>query len=107
REFAPGSRWAVASVIIAALAMAALACGHLRQRWRATFYAIATSIVYGLTVALTKSVALLVEHHTIAALAHWETYALAGVGALSVVLAQSAFQAGDLKESLPVLTLVP
>ena len=107
REFAPGSRWIVASAIVVALTLAALGCGYLRPRWRATFYATATSIVYGLTVALTKSVASLVAHHTIGALTHWETYALAGVGALSVVLAQSAFQAGDLKESLPALTLVP
>src|SRR5205823_5866314 len=43
----------------------------------------------------------------IGTLGHWELYALVALGGLSMVVAQSAFQAGNLRQSLPALTLVP
>jgi len=48
----------------------------------------------------------LVGDHGFGALAHWEPYALAVMGALGFVLNQRAFQAGSLPASLPTLTVV-
>ena len=107
RDFAPASRWWVAGVATVVVAGVALGVTRLVPHWRATLYATATGMVFAFSAAITKSAAALVKDHGIGALAHWEPYALAVVGVVSMVMSQSAFQAGELRASLPALTLVP
>lgn len=73
---------------------------------RAIMLGSATGLVYGLTAALTKAVAHLLSRGILHLLAGWQTYALIVVGIASLVIAQSAFQAGPLRVSLPLLTVL-
>lgn len=90
---------------LAAAALVLLARGRT-ARARAGLLAGAAGLVYGLTAALTKSVAHLLSIGIGHLLASWELYVLVGAGVVGMVLAQSAFQAGPLDASLPVLTVV-
>ena len=62
-------------------------------------------ILFGVSAALTKASADLLNQGLATALASWEPYALVGLGAFGFLLGQSAFQAGPLGASLPVLTI--
>jgi len=87
--------------------VAVLVAAEARPAWKTTLFAVGTGIVHGVSAALTKTVASVVHHHPLNLLGHWETYALVVVGLGSMLLAQSAFQAGHLKASLPAITLLP
>jgi hypothetical protein len=64
-------------------------------------------MIYGITAALTKAAAHLFGSGGFPELVtSWEAYALLAFGLLGMLLAQSAFQAGPLDASLPVLTVV-
>ncbi len=93
----------VAAVVIAALIL--LARGR-SSRVRAGLLAAGAAINYGVTAALTKAVAGLLSNGVVEVLESWELYLLVGAGVLGMLLAQSAFQAGPLEASLPVLTVV-
>ncbi len=80
--------------------------GRASPRWRALCLGAATGVLFGLVAALTESSAHLLDHGLLHALAHWPPYALALCAVLGLMLSQSAFQAGDLKWSLPALTVV-
>jgi drug/metabolite transporter (DMT)-like permease len=73
-------------------------------RRRAALLAAAGGVVYGLTAALTKSVAHLLDLGITHVLS-WQLVALVIAGSLGMLLAQSAFQAGPLDASLPMLTV--
>ena len=80
---------------------------------RASLLATAAGFIYGLTAAYTKTVAHIVTANpgSIAHLAlrmaeSWEVYGIVITGLASMILAQSAFQAGPLGWSLPALTVV-
>jgi hypothetical protein len=75
-------------------------------RWRSLCLGTATGILFGLVAALTESSAHLLDHGILHALGHWQPYALAVCAVLGLMLTQSAFQAGDLRWSLPALTVV-
>jgi hypothetical protein len=66
--------------------------------------AAATGLVYGATAVLTKVTGELLRHGIPAAATAWEPYLLIVLSAWAMVLNQSAFQAGPLAASLPVLT---
>jgi drug/metabolite transporter (DMT)-like permease len=77
------------------------------SRHRAALLAAAAAMTYGITAALTKAAAHLFGSGGFPELVtSWEAYALIGFGLLGMLLAQSAFQAGPLDASLPVLTVV-
>ncbi|MGH9070612.1 MAG: DMT family transporter [Acidimicrobiales bacterium] len=73
---------------------------------RAVMLGSATGLVFGLTAALTKAVAHLLSLGIVHLLLGWQTYVLVVVGIASMVVAQSAFQAGPLRASLPILTVL-
>jgi len=73
---------------------------------RATMLAAAAGVLYGLTAALTEVTARLLEHGVIHLFTSWEPYALVACGVTGLVVGQSAFQAGPLRLSLPMLTVV-
>lgn len=73
---------------------------------RAVFLSIATGVAYGLTAALTKATASLLNQGIVHVLTGWQPYALIVVGAASLLTAQSAFQAGPLRASLPIISVL-
>jgi drug/metabolite transporter (DMT)-like permease len=93
----------VTGVVIAGLLLGAARGGSRR---RAALLAAAAAVNYGVTAALTKAVAHLAEGGIGNLLESWELYVLVAAGLLGMLMAQSAFQAGELDASLPVLTVV-
>ncbi|MHB8670953.1 MAG: DMT family transporter, partial [Acidimicrobiales bacterium] len=73
---------------------------------RAAMLAAAAGVLYGLTAALTKATSHLLSGGLLHAAGRWEPWALIACGVLGMILAQSAFQAGPLAASLPMLTIV-
>jgi drug/metabolite transporter (DMT)-like permease len=98
--------WLLLGVIVVASVggLLVLARGGPSRR-RAAMLAAAAGIVYGMTAALTKSVAHLLGIGVSHVLTSWQVEALIVAGVLGMLLAQSAFQAGPLDASLPSLTV--
>jgi drug/metabolite transporter (DMT)-like permease len=79
------------------------------SRWRGArpaLLASAAGVVYGLTAALAKTSAHLLGLGIGHFVGSWQPWAMIPGGILGMVLCQSAFQAGTLKASLPLLTAV-
>ncbi|MEV6246739.1 DMT family transporter [Streptomyces sp. NPDC051742] len=77
-------------------------------RARTAAYAVSAAMMLALLDGLTKSTASRFRTGGFDVLLHWEPYALMAVGVTSLVLSQSAFQAGSLAISLPIIdTLEP
>jgi drug/metabolite transporter (DMT)-like permease len=98
--------WSVLGVSALASVGALVVVARALARWRALCLGAATGILFGVVAALTESSAHLLDHGVVRALGHWQPYALAVCAVLGLMLSQSAFQAGDLKWSLPALTVV-
>jgi drug/metabolite transporter (DMT)-like permease len=102
--------WAVAG---AAVALASGTCVALGRWWstgsqRALLFGLGTGILYSLTAVLTKSTVDLFGtgfDGIVAVLGHWQPYALVIVSIAGLVLNQSAFQAGHVAASLPVISV--
>lgn len=107
---ASGLAWAIAGGVIALLAGTALYLGRrpgTAPNRRALMYGLATGTLYGLTAVLTKAtVDLLADGDGVfSVLAHWQPYALVTVSIVGLILNQSAFQAGHVAASLPVIAV--
>lgn len=94
---------AVAAGVLVAVLIAVAERG--RQRWKAPALGAATGIVFGLTAALAKASGHLLDRGLVHTLQAWQPYALVALAAFGVLASQSAFQAGPLQASLPVLTI--
>jgi drug/metabolite transporter (DMT)-like permease len=102
----PDSTWILlGAIVVAAVAILVLGARGGPSRRRAALLAAAAGIVYGMTAAVTKSVAHLLGIGVAHVLTSWQLEALIVAGALGMLLAQSAFQAGPLDASLPSLTV--
>jgi drug/metabolite transporter (DMT)-like permease len=77
-----------------------------RSTVRPAALAAAGGILYGLTAALTKAVGHALGIGVVHVLGSWQLYALIVAGAVGMLVTQSAFQAGPLRASLPMLTVV-
>ena len=101
-----GLAWAVVLGLGGALAAALVVTAPRRPgEARATHLGAACGILFGLDAALTKASGHLLNRGLWHALSAWEPYALVALAAVGFLLAQSAFQAGSLGASLPVLTI--
>ena len=90
------------------VALAAVAALRAHGKARVIWLAAAAGALYGLGDALTKSTVNLFSSIGWATLVSWEPYALAATGVVSALFGQSAFGAGALSLSLPVIdTLEP
>ncbi len=101
----PGlAAWLPAIAVIGAVVLgSALAAMHTRGQGRVVWLAVAAGLLYGLLDALTKSSVDLLATRGLDALANWEPYALAITGVTGLLFGQSAFAAGALSLSLPVI----
>src|SRR5215469_6238230 len=89
-------------------ALAGVAALRVQGKARVIWLAAAAGALYGLVDALTKSTVDLFSTIGWATLVSWEPYALAVTGVVSALFGQSAFGAGALSLSLPVIdTLEP
>lgn len=107
---APGTaEWApvivgVLVVVAVSVLAATRAHGHAQVIWLST----AAGVTFGVLDALTKSTVDLITGHGLGVLLRWEPYGLMAAGLLGAFLSQSAFRAGPLSVSLPVMdTLEP
>jgi hypothetical protein len=77
------------------------------SRWRrAAMFGSASAIGFAFTASLTKVVSTYAAHDWVSIFRHWETYALAGCGVLSLFLAQNAFHSGPIAASQSTLVMV-
>jgi drug/metabolite transporter (DMT)-like permease len=98
--------WTVVAALTLGPAMACLAAArHRPSNRRASLLATAAGMIYGLSAALTKTVSHALDRGLLHLLASWPAYALVVAGVGGMVIAQSAFQAGSLAASLPMLTI--
>jgi drug/metabolite transporter (DMT)-like permease len=75
---------------------------------RAMCFAAAAGILFGLQSALLRTITVRLGRDVLHTLTSWHPYALAMVGTAGVLCAQSAFQAGQVAFSLPIIdTLEP
>ncbi|MHB1533225.1 MAG: DMT family transporter [Acidimicrobiales bacterium] len=89
---------------LAVTAAVLLATGSARRR--AFFLATGAGILYGVTAAITERTGRLLDGGVLHMLGSWSPYALAVTALVGLLLHQSAYQAGDLRLSLPVLTVL-
>ena len=108
RSDAPASEWLVTFGAVAVACVAAVAVGRTGpETVRAGTLAAAAGVVFGLTAAVTLSFSRLLGDLGLAAvLGHWQPWALISLGLAGVVLSQSAYQAGALAASLPIIDTV-
>ena len=98
--------WAITAGAAGALILVLVALAERGpRRWRAPALGAATGVVFGLTAALAKASGHLLDRGLVHTLGSWQPYALAALAIFGVVVSQSAFQAGPLQASLPVLTI--
>jgi drug/metabolite transporter (DMT)-like permease len=95
--------------VAAAIVVASVAALRTRGNARVMWLAAAAGVIYGLLDAIAKGTVDLLQDRGIAAvITAWEPYALAAAGLLGALFGQSAFNAGPLSLSLPVIdTLEP
>jgi drug/metabolite transporter (DMT)-like permease len=74
--------------------------------WRATMFGVAGAIGFAFTASLIKAVGDYVAADWAQMFVHWQTYALAVAGVLSLFLAQNAYHAGPIAASQTALVLV-
>ncbi|MBV8431842.1 MAG: DMT family transporter [Solirubrobacterales bacterium] len=96
--------WLLAATLVPTAAFVVASLG--RPALKPALLATSGGILYGLTAALTKATAHALKIGVVHVLGSWQLYALVAAGAIGMVITQSAFQAGPLRASLPLLTVV-
>ncbi len=100
------ARWLPAAVVFGVLLACCLGAAAVRKgASRAVLLALATALAYGATAAFTKAVVSLLDDGLGALVTAWETPALVVAAVGGTLLSQSAFQAGGLAASLPIITV--
>ena len=103
----PTMDWLVLASVVGGAALLTVAwASRLSGDLRAAWLAGGGALLLALTAALTKLVASELADDGLALFRSYSVYALALVGGLAVLVTQSAFQAGPLRASLPVLSVV-
>ncbi|OIJ94612.1 DMT family transporter [Streptomyces colonosanans] len=101
----PG-RWPVAGTTLACVvAVLIVAARPVRGAPRAALFAMASAVSFAATAALLKEVMGRLWQGPAAVLAQWPPYVTFAAGLVAFLLLQSAFRAGTLTASQPVLTL--
>jgi hypothetical protein len=99
--------WVLILIAVGGLMLIAVAAGKAsRGAARSSFFALAAGVAFGLLAALTKESVYLLEQGAGTFFTAWQPYAMFGVAAAGAIVQQSAFQAGPLQASLPVMDAV-
>ncbi|GAA0321468.1 DMT family transporter [Actinoallomurus spadix] len=107
RTTGPASfRWLVAGAVVVIAAGLVLAARPRSLRTKAMLFAAAAGMLFGVQDALTRSSLLELGEGATVALRSWQPYALIVIAVLSLLLAQSAFDAAPIGISLPAMTAV-
>jgi drug/metabolite transporter (DMT)-like permease len=97
-------RWVEALGVLAALAAGALlAARRVRGSVRASLYALAAVATLAAQSALLAATVALFKKGIVTALSTWQPYAMGVVSFVALTLVQSAYQAGPLAASMPVM----
>jgi drug/metabolite transporter (DMT)-like permease len=106
-EVPTASEWVEVALACAGAAALCVVLATRGSRWRrAAMFGCAAAIGFAFTASLTKVVSTYAAQDWASLYRHWETYALAGVGVLSLFLAQNAFHAGPIAASQSTLVMV-
>ncbi|MDQ1695626.1 MAG: hypothetical protein QOJ03_979, partial [Frankiaceae bacterium] len=98
------ARWILVLVAVAGLMTVGVAAGRWsRGPIRASFFALSAGAAFGLLAALTKTSTWLLGQGAGTFFTSWQPYAMAVVAAAGAIVQQSAFQAGPLPASVPVM----
>jgi len=101
------SEWLEVGLSCAAAAGFAVLLALRGSPWRrAAAFGAASAIGFAFTASLTKVVSNYAAHDWASIVRHWETYALAVCGVLSLFLAQNAFHAGPIAASQSTLVMI-
>lgn len=107
RADVPAATWvAIAAGGAIAIWALVLLAGPTPGVRRAAALGAAAGIANALVAVFSKASAHLLAHGLLHAVTSWQPYALVAAGAASLMLASSAFQAGPLAASLPMITVV-
>ena len=98
------ARWLLILVGVGALMGLGVGAGLVAQGpIRPTFYAVGAGAAFGLLAALTKTSTWLLGQGATTFFTSWQPYGMAGVALAGAIVQQSAFQAGPLPASVPVM----
>jgi drug/metabolite transporter (DMT)-like permease len=102
-----GVGWAeVGGACAAIVAIAVVLATRGPRWWRAAMFGLSAAVGFAFCAALMKIVTDLIATDWLSMFWHWQTYALALCGLLSVFLAQNAYHAGPIAASQSTLVLV-
>lgn len=97
-------KWVLILVAVGGVMVLGVLVGQsARGPLRASSYAVAAGAAFGLLAALTKASTHLLSQGATVFFSSWQPYALAVVAVLGAIVQQSAFQAGPLPASVPVM----
>jgi drug/metabolite transporter (DMT)-like permease len=102
---ASGAAWTLLFVLTAVVVGGSVVLGRRHRQWRAALLGAGTGILYGVTSAVSEHTGHLLNGGVVRVMSSWAPYILAVVSILGLLLNQSAYQAGDLRLSLPIITV--
>lgn len=98
--------WSLLFASTVALSGIAIALARGTPRRRALMLSVATGVLYGVTAAMTEHTGRVLDAGVLHVLTNWAPYVLAVVSVAGLLVNQSAYQAGDLRWSLPLFTVL-
>jgi drug/metabolite transporter (DMT)-like permease len=104
---APWDRWILMLIAVGGLMALGIVVGRaLSGAPRASAYGLSAGAAFGLLAALTKTSTHLLGEGAGVFFTSWQPYAMAGVAVAGAIVQQSAFQAGPLPASVPIMDAV-
>lgn len=102
-----GVEWIASLVPVGVVAAAALVAGRASEGpRRAMFLGATAGLSFGVLSVLTKAITHVLSRDVAKAFVTWQVYAAIGVGIAALVVSQSAYQAGPLAYSMPLVGLL-
>lgn len=97
--------WLVIGAVVGVALVMVLIARHLKLMNEPPLLAGAAGVLYGLQDALTRDASHVINRSGVSGLAtSWQPYVIISLAVVGLVLVQSAFEAGPLRQSLPSLT---
>ena len=108
RPDVPPTDWILVFGTVTVITVLTVIAGRVTGKTaRARLFAAAAGVVFGLTAAVTASLARSLRHEGIGSLlSHWEPWVLIWLGITGLLLSTGAFQASALSSSLPIIDTV-